>query len=256
MAEQSERRAALLPDAEQPLVVVGPPGALYGEFRVRNAGETKLVLPPPVVRPAAPKKKGAAALPQREQVLHRVVVRPGQSRNVPFTLSWGSDLAPGTYEAELEVDGERRDVIIHVTEKVSLSIAPDEIVVPSRPNERCRKRVVFTNAGNVPLAVKSIGTVILKQELAHCRALRGALQDVGDSMEGVDDFAAALGRRYKAIYETLVLRVQNDDIELAPGETKPLDLKITLPDKLEPRSRYSGYAAIATSRLNFTIIPD
>ena len=256
MAYEHDRKAALLPDAGEPLVLVGPPRALRGEFRVRNPGEEKLIVRQPTVRPAPPQKKGAAALPQRDHVLRRIVVRPGQWRDVPFSLTLPHDTAPGTYEARLQVEGEERDIVIHVTEEVAISIDPSEVVVPGRPGERVRKRVVFTNHGNVPQTVKSIGTVVLDEELVHCRALRGALEDVGDTMEGIDDFIAALGRRYKKLYETLVLRVQNDAIELAPGETKAVDLKITLPDKLDPRARYGGYAAIATSSLTFIVVPD
>jgi len=256
MASESDRNSALLPDAGQPLVLVGPPRALRGEFRVRNAGDRKLVVRQPTVRPAPPSKKAAAALPQREHVLRRIIVRPGQSRHVPVTLTFEDATPPGTYEAQLEVEGERQSVIIHVTEEVALSIAPQQIVLPNRAGERVRKRVVFTNQGNVPVTVSSIGTVVLDEELVHCRALRGAIDDVGDTLEGLDDFLVALGKRYKKLYATLVLRVQNDAVDIAPGETKAVDLKIALPDKLEPRSRYSGYAAISTSSLTFTIVPD
>ena len=145
---------------------------------------------------------------------------------------------------------------MHVTEDVSFSIEPAELVLPNRPGEKIKKEVVFSNVGNVPLAVRTIGTVVLDEELAHCRALRSALDDVGDSMKNLDDFLVALGKRYKAIYATLVLKVQNEKLTVAPGETRPVDLTITLPEKMESRSRYTGYAAISTGTLTFTIVPD
>ena len=75
-------------------------------------------------------------------------------------------------------------------------------------------------------------------------------------MQSLDDFMVALGRRYKHLYETLALRVQNEAVTLEPGDTRAVELKITLPDKLEERSRYSGYAAISTNSLSFAIVPD
>ena len=75
-------------------------------------------------------------------------------------------------------------------------------------------------------------------------------------METLDDFAAALGKRYKRLYETLVLKVQNEGFTLTPGETRAVELTITMPDKLEGRSRYTGYSAISTNTLSYVIVPD
>jgi len=183
-------------------------------------------------------------------------MRPGQSRPIPVALALDPRTPPGTYNAELEIHGQQRSVVIHVIEEVSLTIAPREIVLPNRPGEKVEKRVVFTNDGNVPVSVRSLGTVVLDEELVHCRALRGALSDVGETMESLNDFVTALGRRYKKLYETLVLKVQNAEVTIEPGRTQSVDLTITLPEKLESRSRYSGYAAISTSSLTFTIVPD
>jgi hypothetical protein len=50
--------------------------------------------------------------------------------------------------------------------------------------------------------------------------------------------------------------VQSAEVTIPPGETQAVDLTIALPEKLEPRSRYTGYAAISTSTLTFTVVPD
>jgi hypothetical protein len=261
MAHQTGGRAALLADAERPLVLVGPPGDLRGEFRVQNPTERKVVVRQPLLKSVAAPARGkgaarAAALPEASMALRRIIVRAGQSRPVPIALALDPATPPGTYHAQLDVEGQQRSVVLHVTEDVRFSITPQELVIPNRPGDKVQKQVVFANAGNVPLVVKSIGTVVLDEELAHCRALRGALADVGDTMKSLDDFIVALGRRYRALYETLVLKVQNDKTAVAPGETRAVDLTVTLPEKLEPRSRYTGYAAISTSALTFTIVPD
>ena len=261
--ERPSKQGAVLPDAAEPLVLIGPPRGIRGEFRVQNPTERKIIVRQPLLKRgvSAPRGKGAAAkvvtpIPEEALLLRRIVVRPGQSRPVPIALTLDPTTPPGTYQAQLDVDGEMRTVVMHVTEDASFSIAPDELVLPNRPGEKVQKQVVFTNHGNVPLSVRTIGTVVLDEELAHCRALRGALDEVGDTMKNLDDFLVALGKRYKAIYATLVLKVQNDKVTVAPGETKPVDLTITLPERLEPRSRYTGYAAISTGTLTFTIVPD
>jgi hypothetical protein len=267
MAQAGDRKSPLMPDAAEPLVLVGPPREIRGEFLVHNPTERKIIVRQPVLKSAAAPaartkaaaakaaKAGIAALPETV-TLRRIKVRAGQSRPVPLSLTLDPRTPPGTYEAELDVDGEQRSVVVHVTEDVALALSPDEIVLPGRAGEKFEKRVVFTNEGNVPVHVKALGAVVLEDEAAHCRALRGALQDVGDTMKNLDDFAVALGRRYRALYDTIALRVQNDEITVKPGETQAIDLTITLPEKLEKRARYSGTAAISTSTLTFKVVPD
>jgi hypothetical protein len=264
MAQAGDRKNPLMPDAAEPLVLVGPPREIRGEFLVRNPTERKIIVRQPVLKAAAPltgraktaaAKAGIAALPETV-ALRRIKVRAGQSRPVPLSLTLDPRTPPGTYQAELDVDGEQRSVVVHVTEDVALALSPDEIVLPGRAGEKFEKRVVFTNEGNVPVHVKALGAVVLEDDAAHCRALRGALQDVGDTMKNLDDFAVALGRRYRAIYDTIALRVQNDEVTVAPGETQAIDLTITLPEKLEKRARYGGTAAISTSTLTFKVVPD
>lgn len=262
MADSASRKSTLMPDAAQPLVLVGPPRDIRGEFRVQNSTERKIIVRQPLLKTAAAPRARTAArekpatVPEIALALRRIVVRPGQSRPVAVALALDPRTPPGTYNADLDIDGQQRNVILHVTEDVALSIAPQELVIANRSGERVRKRVVLTNEGNVPITVRPIGVVVLDEELAHCRALRGALEDVGETMQNLDDFAVALGRRYRAIYQTLALRVQSPEVTIPPGETQAVDLTIVLPEKLEPRSRYTGYAAISTSTLTFTVVPD
>lgn len=263
MAQSGDPKAALMPDAAEPLVLVGPPREIRGEFLIRNSTERKIIVRQPLLKTAAPPtgrtkaaaKAAIAALPETV-ALRRIKVRAGQSRPVPLALTLDPRTPPGTYQAALDIDGQQRSVVVHVTEDVALSLSPDEIVLPGRAGEKFQKRVVFTNDGNVPVYVKTLGAVVLEDDAAHCRALRGALQDVGDTMKNLDDFAVALGRRYRAIYDTIALRVQNDEATIAPGETQAIDLTITLPEKLDKRARYAGTAAISTSTLTFKVVPD
>lgn len=281
---QSPNARAQMVDAEAPLVLAGPPRSIRGEFRLQNATAQKLSVRDAVFRsvaaPAAttadvdPSKRptakvkaadvtkaakvapqlAAPVLPDAGLALRRIVVRPGQSRPVPVALELDPRTPPGTYHAELMVNDQKRDVVMHVTEDVDLQLSPEEIVLDNVPGAKASKTVVFTNMGNVPITLRTIGVVVLDEELVHCRALRGALADVGDTMKTLDDFTAALGKRYKKLYETLALKVQNDAVTLAPGETQAIELTIALPDKLEKSSRYTGYAAISTSTLTFTIV--
>jgi hypothetical protein len=96
-------------------------------------------------------------------------VRAGRSRPVPLSLTLDPRTPPGAAQAELDVNGEQRSVVVHITEDVALALSPDEIVLPGAP-VTFEKRVVFTNEGNVPVHVKALGAVVLEDDAAHCRA--------------------------------------------------------------------------------------
>jgi hypothetical protein len=249
----------LMRNADEPLVLVGPPRGVRGEFHLQNPTGEKVIVHEPRFMPAAPATRAKAAvatLPDPQLVMRRIIMRPGQARPIPVSLTLPSHTPPGTYYAQLDINGQQRTVVMHVTEEVSLTIDPEEIVLPHAPGEKIRKRVIFTNDGNTPVNIRSLGTVILDDELLHCRALRAALVEAGDTTEGVDDFFVVLARRYKKLLETLILKVQNQAVTLEPGDTQAIELTITLPEKLDARTRYSGIAAISTSNLTFTIVPD
>jgi hypothetical protein len=238
---QANLPRVLLKNSGRPLVFAGPPRHVRGELLVRNPGDEKVIVRQPLMRPATMTGRGkgkAQALQEPAVTLRRIVVRARQDRQVPIALSLEPTTPPGTYHAELDVDGERREVLLHVTEDVAFTIEPSELVIPNRPGQ------------------KTIGAIVLDEELAHCRALRGALADVGQTMKTLDDFIVALGHRYHDLYDKLVLKVQNEPTTIEPGETSAIDLTISLPDKLEARGRYSAFAPISTQTLTFTLVPE
>ena len=239
-----------------PLVLTGPPDDVHGQLHVHNPGDGKRVVRKPMVKVGAHAELDHVMPTDRTLPLRRIVVRPGQSRAVRLSLALDPRTPPGTYQAQLEVDGDVRDVVLHVTEAVSLRIDPGELVLPSRAGQSFDKRVVFSNEGNVPVPVRPVGAVVVDDELAHCRALRGALADVGETMQRLDDFVVALGRRYAGIYAPLIVRVKNEAVEVNPGESVAVGLTISLPDKLDSRCRYSASIPISTSTLQLAIVPD
>ncbi|MGH9143097.1 MAG: hypothetical protein ACRD2I_18350 [Vicinamibacterales bacterium] len=249
----------MLKDGGRPLVLAGPPRHVRGALLVRNPGDEKVIIRQPLMRPATVTGRGkqkALALQEPPLTLRRIVVRARQDRQVPIALSLEPGTPPGTYHAQLDVDGELREVVLHVTEDVAFTIEPSELVIPNRRGEKVTKQIVVSNQGNVAIAVKTIGAIVVDEELVHCRALRGALADVGKTMKTLDDFITALGHRYHDLYDKLVLKVHNEPTMIAPGETVAIDLTISLPDKLETRGRYSAFAPISTQTLTFIIVPE
>lgn len=241
---------------EEPIVLAGQPEALEGELPLRNPGDSRVVLRAARLRGDLSNERGEV-LPGMDQSIRPIVLRPGQARKVTVSLAVEPHTPPGEYRGEVELSGQVRPVVVHVTESVQLEITPVPVVVPNRPEEPVRKRVVFRNGGNVPLPIGEIGGVPLDDELLECRSLRAALEEFGDERGTVDGFLAESIRQAGRILRRAgVLRVHNPTpLTLEPGEVRAVELEIRVPKDLDARTRYFGSAALYTSDLEFVVVP-
>ena len=175
-----------MPDAAEPLVLVGPPRQVRGEFHVQNPTERKIVVRQPSTEgrgggrrrgkaAAAAAKASAAALPET-LALRRIVVRAGQSRPVPCrSRSIRARLLARTRPSSTSTASSDRSSCTSL-KTWSCRSRRDEIVLPGRPGEKFEKQVVFTNEGNVPVTVKPLGA---DRARGRSGALPGAARRAG-----------------------------------------------------------------------------
>jgi hypothetical protein len=166
---------------------------------------------------------------------------------------------PGEYQVELELAGQTRPVVLHVTEVFSLTLRPGSIVVANQPGHTQRKRIVVTNTGNVTLAISDIGEVDLKDDLAWERAIRIAVETGANRPEEeIEKLVVAVLQEVRQRDEpvgSLVVRIPGGPVEVKPGETAAIDLDITLAEGLPHGSRYRGRAPLLTQDLDIVVVP-
>lgn len=245
---------------DEPIVLVGQPHALYGEVRLRNPGdqrvilrETRLHAPPLMARTGKPAETSEPV----QQAISTVVLRPGQAQHVPLVVSLNAHTPPGEYRGEIEVAGRKRPVVYYVTETLSLEISPPQFVIENHPGATVTKQVVISNTGNVPLTIGDFGPVVLDIEFLECIIGRAAVARA-DQIETMDRFYVEQVRETKRVHEaTGILRVRNatGSTVLEPGEVRAFDLQIRVPERLEKRFRYFGVVPIYTENLLFIIVP-
>lgn len=253
---------------DEPVVLVGEPKSLRGELRWHNTGDEKVVLREAWVRGARATHAGAeeslsarSAAPPGPPAPVSVAgtIQPGQSQRVPLTFDMGRHTPPGEYHGELEVGGRTRPLVLHVAESVRLRVSPAQIVIDEGAGATVSKRVILSNEGNVPLTVGELGSVMLGEELLLCLGLRTSIASVNDKTQALEDLFAEIVRdEARAITRQVGrLAVYNPaaPVVLQPGEVRPLDLEIRLPDNLETNSRYRGRLPLYTADLEFVIVP-
>ena len=241
------------------MTLVGAPGPISHQLEFHNGGEQRAIL-----------RQASLVSPQIEAttgqhpgvVMPSVVLHPGQARRVPIRITIPSHTPPGRYDCKLLVAGQTVEVVIHVVEDYELDVAPTEVVLENRAGDRTVRQIVCTNRGNVPLTIGEIGAVVLDDELTNCRSLRAvtaAWPDEDGQHDAIDRFVDLFVKEgwKKVVEHSGVLRVHTagGPRELLPGQTQVIDLEITLPDKLEPRTRYTGVAPLYLSNVIFQIVP-
>jgi hypothetical protein len=239
---------------DEPLVLAGPPRALTGRVDLHNPGDVNLVL-----RNAGLRDPGGVLIGQPlRHALPLLVLRPHQERNVSLKVAVDPATPPGEYSVELELAGRTRPVVLHVAEVFDLSIRPASLVVANAPGQAQRKQLIVTNEGNVPITVGEIGEVDLKDDMVWDRAVRIAIEPwAGKADVEIEEFVVAVLRvAREEAYQvgSLVVRNLNGRVDVSPGETKVIDLEITLREELPLNSRYRGRAPLLTQDLEIVVV--
>lgn len=264
MAKKADTPKVIQLPADEPLVLVGEPKRIKGQFRLANTGDQPVIVRDGLLR-AAPEKKGRGksktpALEIRKP-LHPIRLKAGDSRSVKVKMAVDPFTPPGEYEAELEVGGEVRAVTVHVTEKLDLNLNPSKLVLRAAPGATVSRRIVVRNNGNVPLTIGEIGAVVLEDERIECRVLRRVVAaidaDKSKQADMTDYFKLMVSQVHEVLSQSGALRVHSKTgtVTIAPGAIQPIDLEIRVPDSLDRRTRYLASVPIYNRNLVFEVAP-
>jgi hypothetical protein len=170
-------------------------------------------------------------------------VGPGELASVPAYVRIDRFTPPGEYEAQLRFGDQHAQALVFVQESHRLDLVPDRITISAAAGETIVRRIAVTNEGNVPFSTRRAALAPLEALGTLHRSLAVALTEAGH--EGHVEF---LDRFVKELADNEVppakVKVEIQDQEIAPGETKLVELSIRLPADLKRRRSY-------TSRIDF-----
>jgi hypothetical protein len=239
---------------DEPLVLSGPPGDLSGRIELHNPGDAKVVL-----RDAGLKDpSGALRLPAARHALAPVVLRPDQGGSVPLSIAVDPATPPGEYHAELDVGGRSRAVVLRVIEKFDLTVEPKSLVVVNQSGVAQKKQLTVTNDGNVTFTFAGPGTVDLRDDMPRDRVLRFAIEPLlgkeTPDLEALIVALLAVARGDRDRLGSVDVRTPGGEVEVLPGETKPVDLEITVQDDLPGNRRYRGRLPVLTRDIDIIVV--
>ena len=187
------------------------------------------------------------------------MLKPYEERRLLLTLVIDPTTPPGEYRAEVELAGQCRTTVLHVSELLDITVRPPSIVLLNRPDQPQRKRIVVANDGNVAFAIGHIGDVDLEDDFLARHTARVVVEppsQVG-KQEVEKPLVVLLRIAHEGAYVEAGMSVRKvgDELNLAPGETMPIDLDITLQKELRANSRFRGRVPFGTRDLEIIVVP-
>jgi|307.fasta_scaffold224494_2 hypothetical protein len=232
----------------RPILLVGPPRGVAGEITLVNPGETTLVLRDFGV---ADRSGRLVHLPARQRLTMPAVLRPGQQQQLRIEIALVATTHPGEYHVAIEITGQERDAVLHVTEDVALRVEPATLFVTNEPERPQMKRIAVSNEGNVAATLGDIRDVALRDDLEPAIDVRLALQALASQPHLVVD---AL-RRDGPTMGRLSLGIAGGPATIAPGETRTIEVAVTLPEPPPPNGRYRARVPLLNATLNIIVTP-
>lgn len=238
----------------EPVVFSGPPDELTARIDIHNPSKAKVVLRDAGLRDPS----GALRLPTARQALDPVVLRPDQGESVPVSIAVDPTTPPGEHTAELDLGGRTQTVVLHVAEVLDLTVAPDVLVVVNSPGVAQTKRVVVSNEGNVPFALADPGPAVLRDDVPSGQVRRVAIEPFPGreepDLEALVVAVLAVVREEERGQGRVEVTIRGGEVQLQPGETKPVDLEFTLQEELPAGGRYRARVPVLTRDVDVVVV--
>lgn len=233
-----------------PFIFGGVPPICAGDLELINASDEKVkVRTIPVIgyKDSAASKFGLAEL----MVGVRLAPRDRTRARAHFILD--PHTPPGTYTADISCGSQREPVVVHVWEKQSLRISPDEIRLRGAGGDLLSTLILITNEGNVTETMRDLALVFLEERNWVGRSLVYALRETG-AEEGHQAYLDRLTREMRVtLARPARITRRSDDSELRPGETREVELEIALPAELIKGRAYFGQIPFMSGELFFEV---
>lgn len=243
------------PAGDRPVLLVGPPRAVAGDITVLNPRDASLVLRDVGLKDLSGK---LAQIPARQGVTP-MVLRSRQQRQVSIAIALPAATPAGEYRAEIDVMGEGRQAVLHVTEAVSLRVEPRTLWVANEPHRSHRKRLTITNDGNVPAALSDLHDVALRDDLTPAVDTRVVLQALANKPDlRPEEFVVALLTPLRSGGPTvgsLSVGFVGDAAAIVPGETRSVDVEVRLVEPPPPNGRYRARVPVLTETFDVVVMP-
>src|SRR5262249_4084893 len=129
-----------------PIVLTGVPRSCQGYVELINRS-SEVVEPKAIEITSLDPHARQKHLPPPLRASARI--GPHEHLQLPIEVGLDPTVPPGSYEAQLCVGSERRDVVINVLESSDLRFVPQSLAVKAGARARVARRILVANFGNI-----------------------------------------------------------------------------------------------------------
>ena len=227
------------------IILSGPPQSLRGKVVLQNSTDEHMFVRNVPMKNA---NNVEGVFPVHTRLRPREVI----SKNIHYTMD--PQTPPGTYEINLQAGNEIKKATVIVHENLDIRLSPQNIVLEGiEPGARHTREILFTNNGNIAVALPNIKHNTLTDMDLICRNLSQAVRSNGD--EGIEKTLDAFTRGLKKdIADWVNISLKETGQVIQPGQTILLHLTIELPADINKSYQYTGDIRIFDKEIHYTAI--
>jgi hypothetical protein len=230
-------RGGVKPVADELLTLRGPPNALDGPVPGMSWAEAT----------AAPEVSLDA--PGAESLLAAFVTLPDSTSLVGLRLVLPDATPPGSYRGALRLSKREITLQAEVSADTALALLPASVTASAPQGGTGALGLTAINTGNLPVAVPERQGVGLFATEGLDRALGSAFgAKVERGLERFDALGSALAHEHGGVME-----VRAEAGSLKPGETREIELELSLPDGARAGESYFGFWMAGGSRVQIDL---
>lgn len=233
-----------------PFLFSGTPPICSGELDLINDSDEKVKVR--AIPVGGPKERSAAS-PGLTQVRLAARLAPHGSARVPAHVELDPGTPAGRYAVELICADQREPAVVHVFERPAVEVEPRPIRLQGVGGESHGAQVILRNHGNVVETIPKLVLVFLEEQNWIGRSLVQTLQQVEkeDTQSYLD---RVLSELKGSVARPARVEVQGEATPLTPGESREIEIEITLPAQLIKGRSYTGSTRFMSGTLGFDVI--
>jgi hypothetical protein len=241
---------------KRPVVLVGDPRRCVGVFEIHNPADAPVKLRRLRLRSGG--KLSNSCDPEVIDVLVLARLCACETRKIEVSITFPPSTPPGTYEASLVgAEGASCPVSIHMLELRRLRLSPSTVSYSSVPGGTVKTCVTASNLGNVPITIPPKAPLVFRDRVhGWHHHFHAAVSTVGDqgNQPFLDEFLKRMAASEPPVGRAKILRGAG---ELAPNESRVIEVEICIPNKLHAPRNYHGFVTLgdATLAVNLHLSP-
>ncbi|MEP6681946.1 MAG: hypothetical protein ABJA35_01755 [Parafilimonas sp.] len=229
------------------IILNGPPSNLRGHIFLRNTSEDALSIK------ALKLVHNEKMLGENSSLRIGSRLKPGEQKFESIWHELPPQTPPGTYESSLYIGGTERKIKMIVQPHMQVSVHPNIFsFVGAGPGKTHSAQITITNTGNLPFTIPDVKHVAALDMDLVCRAFGFALRSKGGEgyIPTMDELAKNVNRY---LPDWASAHVEEAGQTLQPGETKLIQLNITLPKNTDAGKDYSGNMRFWNKKISYEI---